>query len=187
MRKSIRHCHLAMRRGMLYLMLSAFCFIAKAQTMESTVTVTGKNMSLLQIFQTIKKQTGFTLVYSNQLLNDGEKLDVNFSKVRLQEVLSYLFKDRNISYEVKNNRIVLDKKEPEAANTTAPVKEGKQESRIVKGQVMDVQGHPLPGVTVSVKGTNKGVITDELGVFSIAASNDDIIRVAMMGMNPEEV
>lgn len=191
MRKSVRHCHVAMRSGMLYLMLSVFCFIAKAQDntspLQSSVTVTGQNMSLLQIFQAIKKQTGFTLVYSNQLLNDGEKLNINFSKVPLQEVLSYLFKDRNINYEVKNNRIVLDRKQPGSANTTAAVTEGKQESRIVKGQVMDVQGHPLPGATVSIKGTTKGVITDELGVFAIAASNDDIIRVAMIGMNPEEV
>jgi TonB-linked SusC/RagA family outer membrane protein len=188
MRKSVRHCQLAMRRGILYLLLG-LGFIAKAQDtpLQSIVTVTGHDISLLQVFQSIKKQTGFTLVYSNQLLNDGEKIDVNFNKVHLQEVLASLFKDRNISYEVKNNRIVLDKKAPEAANTTQPVKEGKQESRIVKGQVMDGEGHPLPGVTVSVKGTTKGVITDELGVFSIAASYDDILRVAMMGMNPEEV
>lgn len=189
MRKSVRHCHLAMRRGILLYLLLGLGFIAKAQDtpLQSTVTVTGHDISLLQIFQSIKKQTGFTLVYSNQLLNDGEKVDVNFNKVHLQEVLTYLFKDRNISYEVKNNRIVLDKKVPEAANTTAPVKEGKQESRIVKGQVMDGEGHPLPGVTVSVKGTAKGVITDELGIFSIAAASDDILRIAMMGMNPEEV
>lgn len=189
MRKSVRHCHLAMRRGILLYLLLGLGFIAKAQDtpLQSTVTVTGHDISLSQIFQSIKKQTGFTLVYSNQLLNDGEKVDVNFNKVHLQEVLAYLFKDRNISYEVKNNRIVLDKKVPEAANTTAPVKEGKQESRIVKGQVMDGEGHPLPGVTVSVKGTAKGVITDELGIFSIAAASDDILRIAMMGMNPEEV
>ncbi|SFD02244.1 TonB-linked outer membrane protein, SusC/RagA family [Chitinophaga sp. CF118] len=188
MRKSVRHCQLAMRRGILYLMLSCVCFITQAQDntspLQSTITLTGHDISLLQIFQAIKKQTGFTLVYSNQLLNDSEKRDVNFSKVSLQEVLASLFKDKKISYEVKNNRIVLDRKAPV---TAVPLKEGKQESRIVKGQVMDVQGHPLPGVTVTITGTTKGVITDELGIFSIETSDNDILKVAMMGMNQEEV
>jgi TonB-linked SusC/RagA family outer membrane protein len=186
MRKSVRHCQLAMRRGILLYLLLGLGFVAKAQ--DATVTVTGQNISLLQIFQSIKKQTGFTLVYSNQLLNDAEKQDVNFNKVPLHDVLVSLFKDRNISYEIKNNRIVLDKtpvKDP--VKESKEVKEGKQESRIVKGQVMDGEGHPLPGVTVSIKGANKGVITDELGVFTITAASTDILHVAMMGMNPEEV
>ena len=42
-----------------------------------------------------------------------------------------------------------------------------QEIQTIKGKVVDVQGHTLPGVTVVIKGTNLGVATDMDGRLSI--------------------
>ncbi len=194
MRKSIRHCKLAMRNVVRMLVLCALLCTSfsgvKAQTpapsLQSIVTVTGNEVTLLQIFRAIKKQTGLTLVYSNQLLNDGEKMSLNFRQAKLEEVLTFIFKDKNISYVLQRNRIVLDKKAAAPENTATPVA-AKQEEWLVRGQVMDVDGNPLPGATITVKDSKKGTVTDVMGVFSIAASKDDILKVAMMGMNPEEV
>lgn len=193
MLKCMRHCRLAMR-GLLYALLLTTCILpayaqVKAPSLQAPVTVSGKNISLLEVFQAIKKQTGFTLVYSNQLLNDAEKININFKKAQLQDVLQYVFKDKDIRFDVKNNRIVLDKKDaPPAPETgTAPVAEKPDEPRVVKGLVMDTKGVPLPGVTVSVTGTTRGAVTDELGVFAVTAAKGDILNVAMMGMNAEQV
>ncbi|WP_142686465.1 TonB-dependent receptor [Chitinophaga polysaccharea] len=194
MRKSIRHCKLAMRNVVRMLVLCALLCTSfsgvKAQTpepsLQSIVTVTGNEVTLLQIFRAIKKQTGLTLVYSNQLLNDGEKMSLNFRQAKLEEVLAFIFKDKNISYVLQRNRIVLDKKADAPENTATPMA-AKQEEWLVRGQVMDVDGNPLPGATITVKDSKKGTVTDVMGVFSIAANKDDILKVAMMGMNPEEV
>lgn len=191
MRKSIRHCKLAMRNVVRMLVLCALLCTSfsgvKAQTpepsLQSIVTVTGNEVTLLQIFRAIKKQTGLTLVYSNQLLNDGEKMSLNFRQAKLEEVLAFIFKDKNISYVLQRNRIVLDKKADAPENTATPVA-AKQEEWLVRGQVMDVDGNPLPGATITVKDSKKGTVTDVMGVFSIAANKDDILKVAMMGMNP---
>ena len=50
--------------------------------------------------------------------------------------------------------------------------------RTVKGQVTDVKKEPLPGVTILVKGTDKGTITDMDGKFAIEVSNNDNILTA---------
>ena len=197
MRKSIRHCQLAMRRAVRLLVLCglvcASFFNVQAQTpppsLQSIVTVTGNDVSLLQVFRAIKKQTGLTLVYSNQLLNDGEKISLNFQQAKLEDVLTFIFKSKNISYVVQRNRIVLDKKaaatEPVA---TSPALTGeKQAEWLIRGLVMDADGNPLPGVTITVKDSKKGTVTDVMGVFSINAAKDDIVKVVMMGMKPEEV
>lgn len=197
MRKSIRHCQLAMRRVVRLLVLCGLVctsfFNVQAQTptpsLQSIVTVTGNDVSLLQVFRAIKKQTGLTLVYSNQLLNDGEKISLNFQQAKLDDVLSYIFKSKNISYVVQRNRIVLDKKAVPAESVSAapaPAAE-KQAEWLIRGLVMDADGNPLPGATVTVKDTKKGTVTDVMGVFSINANKDDLLKVAMMGMNPEEV
>ncbi|UYQ92120.1 TonB-dependent receptor [Chitinophaga horti] len=187
----MRNCRPALRR-VLYALLLALCLQpayaqVKAPSLQAPVTVSGKNISLLEVFQAIKKQTGFTLVYNNQLLDDAQKISINFKKAQLQEVLDYVLKDRNIRFDVKSNRIVLDKKDaplPAPTQTTPAVA---ATSETVKGQVMDVKGNPLPGVTVTVAGTSRGAVTDELGIFSITASKGEVLNLAMMGMNPEQV
>lgn len=196
MKKSIRHFQLAMRRVVHLLVLCSLVgmpfFGAQAQTptpsLQSIVTVTGNDVSLAQIFRAIKKQTGLTLVYSNQLLNDGEKISLNFRQAKLDDVLAFIFKSRNISYVIQRNRIVLDKKAVPQESAAAPAAPAEKQSEwLVRGLVMDADGNPLPGVTVTVKETSKGTVTDVMGVFSINAAKDDILKVAMMGMNPEEV
>ena len=42
----------------------------------------------------------------------------------------------------------------------------------IKGQVKDVKGDGLPGVSVVVKGTNRGTTTDGLGNFLITANRN---------------
>ncbi|NLR61418.1 SusC/RagA family TonB-linked outer membrane protein [Chitinophaga polysaccharea] len=197
MRKSIRQRYLAMRTMVRLLVLcSLVCttfFPVQAQTstpsLQSIVTVTGNDVSLLQVFRAIKKQTGLTLVYSNQLLNDAEKISLNFQQAKLADVLAFIFKNKNISYVLQRNRIVLDKKEAPAEPVSAavPAGEDKQVEWLVRGQVMDADGSPIPGASVTVKDSKKGTVTDVLGVFSITANRNDILRIAMMGMQTEEV
>jgi TonB-linked SusC/RagA family outer membrane protein len=173
-------------------LVCASFFKVQAQTstpsLQSIVTVTGNDVSLLQVFRAIKKQTGLTLVYSNQLLNDGEKVTLNFQQAKLDEVLNFIFKSKNISYLLQRNRIVLDKKEvvKDPVSVAAPTAD-KQAEWLIRGLVMDADGNPLPGATISVKDSKKGTVTDVMGVFSISATKDDILKIAMMGMKPEEV
>lgn len=191
MRKTMRY-----RPGIAILLLLCSIWTAvpvaaqnNTPSLQSIVTITGNDVSLLQIFRAIKKQTGLTLVYNNQLLNDGEKITLNFQKAQLNDVLDYIFKERNINYVLQRNRIVLDKK------ATAPPETGKlpdaaapaQETWLVRGMVMDPDGNPLPGATVSLSNGKQGTVTDVMGVFSIKANKDDVIKVGMIGMNPEEV
>src|SRR5690606_10374120 len=63
------------------------------------LTITGNNITLLQVFQQIKKQTGLTVFYNSQLLNDNDKVTVNFKEAELNDVLNHVLKGRNISYE----------------------------------------------------------------------------------------
>ncbi|SHM81498.1 TonB-linked outer membrane protein, SusC/RagA family [Chitinophaga jiangningensis] len=153
-----------------------------AKINERTVTLSGKHLSFLQVFSAIRKQTKLTMVYSNQLLNDNEEVSVDFHNTPLPQVLEALFKDRNITYGVQRNRIVLDKKLPTPAATIPQADEWQ-----LRGQVMDVRGGAIPGATVSMVGTSKGVVTDPLGGFTLPVDKNSILRIAMVGMNPEEV
>lgn len=58
---------------------------------------------------------------------------------------------------------------------------------IIKGFVTDNTDTPLPGVSVIIKGTTKGVTTDFDGNFSIKASQNDVLQFSSLGYETIEV
>lgn len=57
----------------------------------------------------------------------------------------------------------------------------------VRGKVLDDTNEPLPGVSVSIKGTTKGTITDADGDYSISASQNQVLVFSLVGMTPQEI
>ncbi|MDO4781669.1 MAG: SusC/RagA family TonB-linked outer membrane protein [Capnocytophaga felis] len=56
------------------------------------------------------------------------------------------------------------------------------QEKTVTGTVKDVSGVPLPGVTVTVKGTTRGVATDFDGNYSIKAKAGDVLNFLGIGL-----
>ncbi|WP_242202956.1 TonB-dependent receptor [Aestuariivivens insulae] len=57
----------------------------------------------------------------------------------------------------------------------------------VSGTVIDDSSQPLPGVSVVVKGTTSGTITDFDGNFSISANNGDVLVFSYVGFETQEI
>ena len=76
-----------------------------------------------------------------------------------KKLLSKSWKDKNVSYEIKDKNIVIRKKEVEQSI----LNEKKEQD--ISGLVMDVMGEPIVGVNVMEKGTTNGTITDMDGKF----------------------
>jgi TonB-linked SusC/RagA family outer membrane protein len=62
-----------------------------------------------------------------------------------------------------------------------------QESKLLSGQVTDESGEGLPGVTILIKNTTNGAITDIDGNFSLPASVGDVLEITMVGMEPQTI
>ena len=58
----------------------------------------------------------------------------------------------------------------------------------VSGKVIDESGMPIPGVTVIIKGTSKGTVTDFEGEYAISASESNAVLVfSYIGFTTQEV
>lgn len=64
---------------------------------------------------------------------------------------------------------------------TNPISNVQNPSQKVKGTVTDANGQPVPGATVSVEGTTKGVVTDMNGNFSIDVEPDNVLLFSFIG------
>ena len=73
-----------------------------------------------------------------------------------------------------------------AANEPPVVAETKAAAPVkVTGRVIDDLGEPLPGVTIAIEGSTRGVITDIDGTFSIEMEIGQSLRVSYIGMETQ--
>ncbi|WP_114778533.1 SusC/RagA family TonB-linked outer membrane protein [Botryobacter ruber] len=82
-----------------------------------------------------------------------------------------------------NNRIRKD----EGPGVVKTGSTNQQAGNEVKGTVKSADGETLPGVVVQVKGTNRGVVTDMDGNFTIRAGKNAVLEVSYLGYAKQEI
>ena len=65
--------------------------------------------------------------------------------------------------------------------------QGLYAQKTVTGTVLDELNQPIPGANVVLKGTATGVVTDFDGIFSIEASNENVLNVSYIGYTTQSV
>ena len=106
-----------------------------------------KGKTVREVFNIIEGQSRFRFFFNDDFRLIDEKVNLDVKDVSVEAILDELFLNSDISYKVlPNDLIVLT-----ASNNQglAPV----NQSKTIKGKVVDVAGLPLPGVTVYFKGT----------------------------------
>src|SRR5215216_8064881 len=97
------------------LLLPVFIFLwgtqfCNAQTQNpGPITLKKANITLADVFQSVKKQTGLTVFYSNNLLNDRELVAVDFQNASVQDVFTFLLKGKSLRYVLRDQLIIIEK------------------------------------------------------------------------------
>ena len=123
---------------------------------QKTVSISGAQMSFKEIFLEIQKQTGYTVVYNNQRLDQDQHMAVDFQNVSVETVLKKILAGSGLVYEFEDDFIILSLQE------ALP-----QQGFRISGVVYDAKKQPLPGVTVKLVGTSLGTATDMDGTFRL--------------------
>jgi len=73
----------------------------------------------------------------------------------------------------------------EAAGSSPLAVDQQQDAFTLKGKVLDASGNPLPGASLVLVGSTRGVVTDLDGSFSISVSRGDKLIVSFLGMEDQ--
>lgn len=153
------------------------------------ITLNVKNTSLIEVFASIKRQTGYTVFYKWDHIKEAKPVTVNLSSVSLERALSSVLKGQNLDFAIDERTIVIRKIEK---NVLGRVKdffsEDEARQRQIRGSVSDTTGVRLPGATVRVKDTDIEVITDEYGNFMLEGVLEGaVLQIRMLGFETLEV
>ena len=164
----------------LLLVLQTFQVTAKGYSQEN-ITLKMKNVTFAEVVKEIERQSKVTFLYNHDYVRELDRLNPDYSNLNLQEVLDHILTGTNLEYKLIDNTVVITAKQGQD--------QFEQEIQTIKGKVVDVQGHTLPGVTVVIKGTNLGVATDMDGRFSIQVPRGKavVLVCTFVGMRKKEV
>lgn len=122
------------------------------------------NSQVIDVLKKIEETSDFRFFFQDEQVNVGRKVTINVTDLTLPEILDNLFKGEDVGYKVFNDKMILL---TSGNNSGFNENFASQQTMTVSGQVTDSSGSPLPGVTVIVKGTAQGTITDVSGNYVI--------------------
>lgn len=142
--------------------------LSSVASFAQKITLNYQNVPLEQVLREIRRQSGYDIFFDQNLLNQQPLVAVKIANANLEEAMNNVLKGLSLSFTVSGRTISIKKKE----ETTA-----RQQKITITGTVVDDNGSPLAGVSVSSAAV-KPVYTDGLGKFTLK----DIDPLAMVNI-----
>lgn len=138
------------------------------------VSLQMNDVTLRDVFHEIENQSDYSFFYNDQFADLNKIVAVNESERSIKDVLNGLLNSTDLSYKLLDDNLIV----------ITP----RQDKLLIKGKITDVNGLPLPGVTIVIKGTASGTSTDTAGSYIIeVTSPDDVLIFTFLGMKTQEM
>lgn len=172
--------------NLFFKLIFLFLFVLSANqnfAQNQSVKITGANLTLKNIFQQIESQTNLSVGYDESTLDVQKKINGEVKGTVLKDVMNSVLAGTNNTAEY-SEKYILVKTTPAKVNTSS---QGATKTEI-KGNVIDEDGNPLIGVTVSLKeDPSQGTITDIDGNYTIIVKEKyPTLRYSYIGYIPRE-
>ena len=182
------------RKGLLRFLLIMVLLLVPTMlsAQRGNVSLNLQNEEVSQFIRQVEKQTKYTFVYRNNVLQPKTKVTCVCKDWPLEKALAHVFSSLGVQYSFNNNTIVLVKGKVENAERKGTKSaEGKNTDTTDKkklwGIVRDESGEPIIGASVLVKGTKVGTVTNAEGEFSLDVPASGMLVISYMGFATREV
>ena len=150
---------------------------------QQKVNVNFKEVTYEKLFEEIRKQTGMVVMYNSDAFDKSLKVKADFGEIDLSDLLTRVLSVNGFTYRLDDDFIIVVKEEEKKENeNVAFVK--------IRGRVLDLKKEPLLGVSIVIKGTTVGVVTDSLGRFQLPPLKeikDVVVVFSFVGMETKEI
>lgn len=164
----------------LVLVFASQVFANDLYSQQTKLNLNMSNTSVGNVLDEIENQSEFYFLFNQNLIDMDRTVSVSVKNKNIKEVLDVVFAGTDVRYVISDRQIVLNRDDK-------PDFFGVSQVRRVSGRVAEHNGQPLPGVTVVVKGTTVGTITDDNGeyVLDVPAGSDQLV-FSFIGMRSVE-
>ncbi|MCO5267061.1 MAG: TonB-dependent receptor [Lentimicrobium sp.] len=152
------------------------------QAQSTRISLKLANATVNEVLNEIEKKSDYTFLVNQEFVDVNRKVDVVANNEKVSDILKRIFAGTDAGFSLSGRQIVLtSRKILDAAS-------GQKEPGKVSGTVKDNNGKVLPYVTVLVKGTDIGAVTDINGAYTISNLPENATLVfSFVGFQSQEI
>ena len=166
-------------KNILLTLFAAFLTIGSIYGQKINLSL--NNVSLEKSFKEIRKQTGFSFVYTRQQINKAHTVSINVKDASLSQVLDICFNNQPLTFNIDNKYIIVKDRVQENLSPKASYID-------ITGKVTNTQNEPVVGATITVKQTNVATSSDEDGKFTLTdLKKNDALVITSIGYMQSDV
>src|SRR5690606_17142234 len=167
-------------------LIVCICLLAfmqvSAKLIAQRMTIQVSDISMEEVFKTIKQQTGYVVVHNSKELKHI-RVSLSFKDAPVETILESCLAGLPFSYRILAHNILIKEEHVEQSGSRPAVRQ----QREVSGKVTSENGEPLEGVTVRVKNSAIETMTNVNGDYRIAVPLGEATLVfSMLGYLEEE-
>ncbi len=160
------------------ILMTVFLLQASASGVAQKVTLSMENVKMEKVFKAIERQTGYGFLFTRKTLEKMPRVSVHVREATIESVLEECLAGKPLDFVIRNKTIVIN------PNPATVVILPEMILIDVNGRVLNEDGQPVPGVSVLIKGTQKGTTTNENGYFNLS-DVDENATLLFSGANIE--
>jgi len=162
--------------SLMLLIFASSLFAANVNSQVAKINISVKDANILNVIESIERQTDYLFVYDKNEIDLDRKVSIELENKSVAELLSKVFSNTDVIYAMEGSNIMLMQKS-----------DALQQQKSISGKVKDSTGEALPGVSVVIKGTTKGVTTDANGNYSITnVPENAVLQFSFVGMKTQD-
>lgn len=169
-----------MRLLIIMLCISVGCISAANTYAQNTILeLNVENQTVESVLNKIEAQTEFVFFYNSKQVDVHRRVSITANKQNVFKILDELFKNTDVAYSVLDKSIILSNKQ--LLKT--------ENQKKITGKVVDVNGEPIIGATIAVRGVSVGTVSDVDGnfVLYVEAGKEVWLDVSYIGYKKQEI
>lgn len=157
--------------------VQAFAVSSYSQTTRISLDL--HNSTVKNVLNQIEEKSDFYFIYDASQIDVNRLVNVSANDKSVPEILADVFKESNVVYRINDRQIAITSNAPQVSA---------QQTGKITGKVTDPTGASLPGVSIVIKGTTNGTVTDFDGNYSLSnVPATGVLMFSFVGMKSQEV
>ncbi len=175
---------LKMKFSLLLLLIGILQVSAVSYSQATLLTVDARGKQVAQVLREIEEKSDFRFFYQREQVDVEREVMINLEDKTVDEVMDLLFAGENVSHKIYADKLILIAPTEMIDEEAAPA----VQENTVTGSVKDEEGNSLPGVSIRIKGTTRGTVTDLEGNFYlVVGGSSDILVFSYVGYISHEI
>jgi TonB-linked SusC/RagA family outer membrane protein len=161
---------------------------ASTYSQQTKLNLKFNEVTVKEVFKQIEERSEFVFFYNEDYIDVYRKVSIDVKDENVESILNELLKGTMNTFKIYDRQIVILSPEMKELPPIMKTETILEQGQLVKGKVTDSAGGPLPGVSVIVKGTTTGSITDSDGNYFISnIPENTTLKFSFVGMKSQEV